>query len=813
MEALLAAWLVAAIIVGASVLVGAAILRLAGQESVSLLAGGVGFAALVTVAHPLIGLPGRALTAAIIIGIALVAAAIYLWRTDTGIRRGRWVLPAAVAVAVIGLGSTPFLFTGHVGVLGEGIYTNDLAAQLFWTDWLQRGFGPEPYAVGFGYPFGPQSLTATVAEATTMRLDAAFNGLLLAIAALTGLAALALVRRLAGWKRFTVGVMTAMPYLAASFLAQSAFKETAMALFVVVLAIALQHSFFATPCEDEPTDTFTPRHEDEEQLGGRALTVILLLIATASVFTFSLPGLAWPLVIVTLWLLSEVMLGGRSIPIAKTGEWVRTHRLPIVIGAVAVVAIAVVGSGGVVSFIDKIGLVQESSGRLRSPVFVGEAFGIWPEGDFQLVRGDVTGSEVATLIGLAALLAGAWVAWCRYRYGVLSALLGCILIYIGARLGASFYVSAKALAIMAPLVMLVSLSGLLIGGGGRWARAGVIFGIVVAVLALASSLLALRSAPVGWDDRGRELESLVAEAEGESLVFLGVDRFAAWWLRDSLAASPGGYLPNTTKARPQKAWQQGWPMDFDTPKHLDRFDYVITTTAPFQSRPWSGYTEVARGKSYVLWKGSATKGESQDAQIPKEGPDAGIQLGGSPSSSKEACFARLVGSMPSGKFTLSRPQEVELLEGGATVGEPDGWLHDSPMRAPGSNSIIVSDVSTGELSVSLQYHSQVELTVSIDGTVIGRMPPSLVGMYLTNHGQSAYWRVGSFVQSGTGPVVVTVEAASPSGIPGILGTPHNFWLGRIALSGFDAVDGSSPVTAEGSICGEYLDRVSATGSN
>ena len=807
MSALLSAWLIAAILVGASVLVGGAILRLAGQKSTSLLAGGIGFAALVTVAQPLIGLPGRVLTGAIVIGIAVLAAAAYLWRAGTGTARWRWVFPAVVAVTVALLGSTPFLFSGHVGILGEGIYTNDLAAQLYWTDWLQRGAGPEPQAVGFGYPFGPQSLTAIVAEATGVRLDAAFNGLLLAIPMLTAISALALVRRLAGWKRFTVAVLTALPYLAASFLAQSAFKETAMGLFVVVLAITLQHSFYATPCEDEPTDTFTPRHEDEEKLEPRALVVMLVLLATASVVTFSLPGLAWIGLILPLWLFAEVMLGGRSIELSRIGRWIRDHRVPVAIGIAILAVIAIAVSGSVISFIEKIGVVQESRGRLRSPVFFGEAFGLWPEGDFQLVRGDVTGSEIATLVGAVALAAGAWVAWCRYRYGILSALLGCVLIYLGSRIGASFYVSAKALAIMAPLIMLVTLSGLLIGGSGRWARAGVVFGTVFAIAAFVSTLLAMRAAPVGYPERGHELERLAKQAEGETLVFLGVDRFAAWWLRDARTASPGGYLPETTKARDQKAWQQGWPMDFDTPKHLDRFEYAITTAAPYQSSPAPGFEEVDRTGSYVLWRRGG-EDVPRWTVVPKEGAAAGVEVGAT-DRSIDGCANAVAEMFREEDQDRARRGVVISRPGPVVVAQPERWTEPSPQRAPSTNSMLINNLPAGTIHVSLQYHSQVELVVRVDGKEIARLGPSLVGMYLTRHGQSAFWPAGTFEHAEEGPVAVEVEALAPTGIERALGGPRNSWLGRIAFTRFDATTDSASAKAAELTCDGYVDRVVA----
>ncbi len=147
--------------------------------------------------------------------------------------RGRWRWWSSPSRPI------PFLIADRTGVLGEGIYTNDHAAQLYWADWLQRGFGPEPSAVKFGYPTGPQSVAVLAAQATGASLVSAFNGLLLAIPALTALTALGGLRRLAAPSRLATAIIVGIPYLGASFLAQSAFKETAMALFVLAFALLM----------------------------------------------------------------------------------------------------------------------------------------------------------------------------------------------------------------------------------------------------------------------------------------------------------------------------------------------------------------------------------------------------------------------------------------------------------------------------------------------------------------------------------------------------------------------------------------------
>ena len=118
----------AAVILAASLIGGRAILALTRWPSPAWLAGVTGFAALVVVSPFLVRLPGRGTTAAIVLALALAGAA--LWVVRGVERRGdrSWVIGAAVVAITVALASLPFLFNERVGVLGEGIYTNDHAA-------------------------------------------------------------------------------------------------------------------------------------------------------------------------------------------------------------------------------------------------------------------------------------------------------------------------------------------------------------------------------------------------------------------------------------------------------------------------------------------------------------------------------------------------------------------------------------------------------------------------------------------------------------------------------------------------------------
>ncbi len=243
--------LVALLLILASVVIGRTLMLALGWKRPEWVAGAVGFAALVVVAPFLVRLPGRGMTAAVILAVVTVACAVVTRRAVP--RRAHGETPAAgserpraqhlvalcVVPVMIAAACLPFLFNEGTGVLGEGIYTNDQAAQLYWADWLADGFGPQPNAVSVGYPVGPQALAASLSEGTGVNLVDAFNGLLVAIPALTALAALSLLGGLAPWRRGLAACLAGLPYLGASFLAQSGFKETVMAMLVVALAVVL----------------------------------------------------------------------------------------------------------------------------------------------------------------------------------------------------------------------------------------------------------------------------------------------------------------------------------------------------------------------------------------------------------------------------------------------------------------------------------------------------------------------------------------------------------------------------------------------
>jgi hypothetical protein len=799
---MIAVYATALLILGASLAIGWALLSLLGERRPTVLSGAVGFAALVVVCPLLVRLPGRATTAAILLGLCLLAAAVYLTATragptgpsqhgrEKGAMHGGGASPVGAVLGAVlltlGAASLPFLFNDRVGVLGEGIYTNDHAAQLYWADWLQNGTGSQPSAVRFGYPTGPQSVAVVAAEATGTDLEDAFNGLLLAIPALTALVALAALRTLPPGRRVLTACLTALPYLAASFLAQSGFKETAMAMLLLTFAV----------CLGALSQTGVTR---------RAILVTLVLLAAASVFTFSLPGLAWFALLLPVWLALELAAGRRPPELRAAREALSRHRTAAITALIVLVAAIAAVVGPAANFVDKINEVQQSAGRLSSPVFPGEALGVWPEGDFRLVRGEVSGAIPATLLGLAAVGLGVLVLLRRRDTALLAAVGAAVVVYVGARLVAEIHVEAKALAVMAPLLMLVALRALFEPpeeGERRGATlARYALGAGFALAAMASTFLALRAAPVGFDERADGLERLGDQIHGETVAFLGVDRFGAYRLRGTLVRSPGGYVPPEVAARPDKRWQQGKAMDFDTLESykLDQFDYAITTAAAYQSTPPPGMEEVTVDGDYVLWhrvdgvpRSRILDGEDSGPGNP--GAPLDCTIGGGPSE-REGEATVLEDPVLAAPEAWKGPERVDDAAGG----------QENAFLAPATATLKL-ELAPGTWALSLQYHSQVALKIGAsDRMTRFELPPSLDGMYLTSAGRGAFWPAGSIeVMPGQGPVRIEVTAAEPNDLQDALGVERRVWLGALAAT-------PEPVTAMdevpiGDACGEYVDR-------
>jgi hypothetical protein len=150
-----------------------------------------------------------------------------------------------------------------------------------------------------------------------------------------------------------------------------------------------------------------------------------------------------------------------------------------------------------------------------------------------------------------------------------------------------------------------------------------------------------------------------------------------------------------------------------------------------------------------------------------------------------------------GRGIARRPGTATVLPE-PVVNSRKAWS-DSHFDAPGAATQRLR-LGPGRWALSLQYHSQVPLTVSAPGLRVG-LPASLDGMYLTHRAQGAFWAAGRLHARHGGPVTVTVSARKPSRFQRLVGVRRQVWLGPLAAT----QAGSANVPLR-SACGRFVDH-------
>ncbi|MEK6276707.1 MAG: hypothetical protein AABM29_01665 [Actinomycetota bacterium] len=768
----------AALACAASLLVGRAILAALGRESWSWLEPAVGLAALFTVAGFFARAPGHATGAAVFVALMAIAAVVVVRRTPyrygDALRTG---LP--VALITLALLSIPFAVSGRHGLIGVG-FNNDLGLHLAWAEWLKDGLGPTPAA---GYPLGPHGLATTLAELPGIGLDQAFTGLVLAISILTALTALAGLGELGKGRRLLAAVLVALPYLAVSYFAQSAFKETAEALFALAFAIALPAAWPLPP-------------ERAQRL--RALGPLIVLLG-GIVFSYSFAGLAWPAAAVAIWSLSLPAVRAALSP----RRLLRALARPAVLVGIAVLAGAalVLGLVGPFGFAKSFAEVQGAN--TFGTVSPAEALGFWTSSNYRLdTAGGATLPWLTSAIAALALVAGlAW--WLGRRdFAVPAALAGGVAIYLLTLNPLSGeYVRAKALMIVAPLVMLIAVRALLSSPlpgwrvpRGAWAALGAVF---IAGAAY-SSLLVLRDTPVAPPGHGAELREFADLTAGRTVLYAGQDRFAQWELRGSDPSIPLiEFGDDQVQERSTKPFDTGVsysPIDFDSFSigTLDRFDFVVTTRAAYASKAPPNFRTVRRTPSYVLWKRTGPTARNRRTLLE----------GGAPAELLDC-------SAPEVKIFISRPGTASTFPT-PVVGPKESWDAGARLGLGEETSQTLS-LPAGRWNLSLQYFSPVPLELRAPGAgLTTRLEAALDGqrpnqLSLFNDGQ--YWPAGSIRLGAPSRLRFTISVDEPSTLQRISDYGGNAYVGELT---------ARPVGPERTMplppaCGTWVDFYSGAG--
>jgi hypothetical protein len=753
----------AVLICAASLLVGRALLLLAGRDSWSWLEPAAGFGAVLTVTGVLARAPGHGTSATIGLVLLLLAAAGVVLvgaRAGNG-REALWQgLPVAIVVTVVL--SIPFAISGRWGLLGVG-FNNDLGLHLAWAEWLRSGVGPVPDA---GYPLGPHGLAVATAGVPGIGLGQAFVGEIFAIGILTGLTALAALPGFGPGRRLLAATMVAVSYLGASYFAQGAFKELAEALFVLAVAVGLRN----------------PGELPHDLRGRLRFALPWLAIAGGIFFSYSFAGLAWPILIAALWSLTLPEVRRALAPRALLRFLLRPATLlTIVVLAVLAAAATLVGPFGFVHSFNKV-----AGTNTYGPVSPLEALGVWPATDYRLeAPGGAHLTGLAGAIGALALVVGAaW--WVRRRDLAVPIGLGaCLVLYLVALPTSGDYSHAKALMIAAPLAMLVAIRPLLaefaprvrsLSGSARQtanAQGGMVrlgwsaLAVVFVGGAVYSSFLALRNAPIGSPGHGAELRAFMPILRGKPVLYAGQDRYAAYELMGADTHVPIVEFADPEVAEnPEKPFDTGdaySPIDFDSFSRgtLDRFPYVITGRAAWNSQAPPGFRRIAATPSFLLWK--RTGKAPADRHVLLEGTNAGAHAG---------CAS------PEIRILLANRGRASLYPGVA-IAPKDRWGEGDQLQ-PGGRTAQTIALPRGRWRLSLQYFSPFGLTLSAPGFE-RELAPALDGqrpntISLANDGQ--FWPAGVYARHG-GRVRFTLTAADPSFLQRLSGYDDVAYVGNL----------------------------------
>jgi hypothetical protein len=676
----LATVLSVAVVCGGALLLGQAVLRLCGTTTWNWAAAPVGLSATIVLAVPALHVPGRASAIAVLLAVLLVAAVALAVR-DRASRPPLEALLAAIPLLVLVL--VPFASAGYAGTLGVG-FNNDMAAHLGWADAYRSAEFARTFEISPWYPLGPHALVAALGAGLGLATGEVFAGLTAAIPILIGLTALGTLTPSAGRPaRIVVATTVGMPFLVAGYFGQGSFKELIQILLVLGFALELQR--------------YDPGR-------GRLRWLPIALMVAGEISVYSIQGLAWPVAIMGTWLgvlTVRALLRGRGGIIGA----VKREIVPLALSGAVLVVLLVPQLPRLVRAVrDGTGITDDSLGNLAGPLPFWEAFGIWDSADYRLAAVDPYAAGAAAAIVLLLALAGA-VWWIRRGDWVIPATAAaCFVLWLASEATQAPYVTAKALVILSPLLILTALRPLVEGKPPlalpRWT---IFLGPLVAALlvvgVLRSSWSALRFSSVGPRDHLTELRTLRPLLGTSQTLFLGNDDFVKWELGGVPVDAPvigAVVLPG----RPEKAWSYGRAHDIDSVDSatLNRYRWIITTRDAAGSAVPPQLRLVRRTPSFALYERT---GLVADRSLLSEG---------------EAPAAALDCSTPAGR-RISRTKG----EAGIRLG-PVGA--EVPRLAPGASAVVQLPLTAGTWDLETPYTSPRPLEITAPG-VRTTLPPNL----------------------------------------------------------------------------------------
>jgi hypothetical protein len=767
------AYAAAAVILAASVVIGLALWRLTGWERASFCAPAVGYSALMIVADVFARLPGRTVTSAIALAVLTLLAVFVLFAAPyppaTAARDG--FLLGVVSLLLVGL---PFAVSGHFGVLGVGD-NNDMTVHMGASYWLQtHAVQQDVMLVKPGYPLGPHSLAAAFGTAFGISVEQAFVAVMMVVPALTALVAYGGLDRLSRGPRWIGALLVGFAYMAASYYAQAAFKETIEGMLLLAFVLGLRE--FAGELQ-------WPQARQAVPLG---------LIAAGSVYTYSYPGIYWLVAaLVVAWVAMAVRDGpgfvARGVYLVRDAVW------PLAAGVLAFVIAVAPDAHRVYHFASSHYANEPPAGlgNLEHAITPAQTLGVWLAPDFRFAPDPRWLTVIGIVLAAVALVWSLLNWWRDGDVTVPAALIGAVVVWFVATKTKNPYNAAKGLAIMSPLVMLLIMSALLAPRRElRFARPGMErlrapVAVFVTVLAAVSSFLALRDAPVGPLQPWQQLSTFRSDIKNRLTIAGYDDDYALWQLRDAIVGRFRFlYTPLLIPLRIEKHWAPGQATDFDnfTSQTLDRAAYVVTARSPFASHVPPNFRLAAQTPQYELWQRT---GPTPPRDVLAEAGRPGLTLDCTTADGR----------------ALSRKRGVAHVIAEPVVSPPTSWSGN--VKGAGDSGSQQLKLPRGRWDISLQYVSRQQVTVTGSG-LHTTLPGNLARM-------GPYFTVGHVTSDGHNPITVTASIAKLPAFGRLLGSSGNTRaldslgnrpLGAIAATRIDVAGRTIPLRRA---CGRYVD--------
>jgi hypothetical protein len=612
-------FLAAAVTCFAALFIGQAVLRLIGAKEWSWLAPPVGLSVMMLASTPAFSIPGRTTTVAIFLALAAAAAAVWCLSS----RAHRPPLLALLALAPLTfLAMVPFLAVGHGGVLGVTVDSDMSVHLIFVESYISSAFD-KVGGIPPDYPMGPHSMAALLADGLGIKSGSAFSGFTMALPIVNGMSALAVARRGSWLGKAIVATVVGLPFLVASYYGQSSFKEVGMA--GLTLAVAIFLAGYGPP-----------------RLG-RARWVPMALLVGGIISIYSPAGLPWPAAFFILWALGLLVAAAYRRQLAGVPAAIRRELPALGIGVGLLILVLLPQTLRMYEFIalrnGGSDIEASNIGNLVAPLSGWQAFGVWGNPDYRLPNPDPGTVHLwIAFVAVLAVIGTLWAFW-RRRWMLPLAAGAALLIYkVSVHGGQSPYVSAKALVIASPLVLLMAVLPLaelstgdlffwrerrrgagagpqgasdndgreLPSGRGpwRWAWFAVpVLGLILLYRVGTDDLRGLRFDPVGPTARSEQLESFRSQLAGKKTLYLGYDEFDRWELSGvPMSGVAVGAVPIVT-VRDGK-WEYGQAIDFDTVPAtvLNQFEYVVAPRDAAGSEAPANMKRVGGSEAFVVYK-------------------------------------------------------------------------------------------------------------------------------------------------------------------------------------------------------------------